>query len=287
MWVEKCERWIVFCTFALMEEAKKIDTSRYTLMLRIGKDEMECVYYQAAEDNSLVRECIALPAGAAYVEAVEQAIYDRELLLQPFKRVYVVLPSPRTVIVPDEVASPSNNELCYSTLYPQHDDEIISCRMPQVGATMVWGAEARLVSFIQRTFDNPTLLHPLVPLCEYFYRKSRIGNQQKMYVHLLNGRMDVVCYNKDGLMLANTYDYKQAQDAAYHVLRVWEQLGMDQRHDEVQIVGDGEVRREMSALLRNYILTVLPVIFPSHCHVLGSEAIALPFDLTALTLCEL
>lgn len=281
-----CGVWS-FLYFCSMEESRKIDTTRYTLMLRITRDELLCVYYHPAEDNSMVSERIALPGGDAYIEAVEQAIYGHELLLQPFKRVYVLLPSAHMVIVPNEVSTPGNNVLCYERLYPTDNVEIIDNRMPHVGATMVWGADSRLSSFIQRTFDRPTLLHPLVPLCEYFYRKSRMGNQRKMYVHLLNGRMDVVCYNNDGLLIANTYDYKHPNDAAYHVLHVWKELKMNQRHDEVQIVGDVEVRRELSNVLRNYILTVVPVIFPSHCHVLGRDAINLPFDLTALTLCEL
>ena len=108
-----------------------------------------------------------------------------------------------------------------------------------------------------------------------------------MYVHLLNGRMDVVCYGREGLFLANTYDYRHSNDAAYHLLNVWRQLGLDQRRDEVQLVGDVDTRRELSNLLRNYIHTVVPVIFPSHSHVLGSDAMQIPFDLTALSLCEL
>ena len=164
---------------------------------------------------------------------------------------------------------------------------VMENRMVHTGALMLWGANNRLVGFINRTFDSPTLLHPLVPLCEYFYRKSRLGNHRKMYVHLLNGRMDVVCYGREGLLLTNTYNYRHSNDAAYHVLNVWKQLGLDQRQDEVQLVGDIEMRRQVSTLLRNYILTVVPVIFPSNSHVLGSNAMNIPFDLTALSLCEL
>jgi hypothetical protein len=75
--------------------------------------------------------------------------------------------------------------------------------------------------------------------------------------------MDVVCYGRDGLLLANTYNYHHSNDATYHILNVWKHLGFDQRHDEVQLVGDIETRREVSNILRKYILTVVPVIFPS------------------------
>ncbi|MBO7291106.1 MAG: DUF3822 family protein [Bacteroidaceae bacterium] len=270
-----------------MEGATSIDTSQYTLMMRMTPSELLYVYYHPAEDGSMVSERIALPVGDEYAHTIEQAVYGHEILLQPFKRVYVVMPSKHFVLVPQEVATLSDNSMFFERMYPSAQDYVIESHMPHTGAVMLSGADARVVSFINRTFDNPTLLHPLTALCEYFYRKSRLGNQRKMYVHLLRNRMDVVCYGREGLLLANPFVYRHSNDAAYHLLNVWKQLGLDQRHDEVQIAGDADTRRELSALLRNYILTVVPVIFPSHCHVLGSDAMQIPFDLTALSLCEL
>ena len=270
-----------------MKEQSVIDTTKYVLMLRIERDELTYAYYHPAEDNSLVYERIALHRGDTLLQGVERELYAREILLQSFRKVYVVLPSSHHALVPTEVATKEDSSLYYKGLYPNDEVEIVESRIPHVGAVMLWGADRDVVSFVRRTFDCPTLLHPLAPLCEYFFRKSRMGNQSKMYLHLYRGRMDVVCYGREGLQLANTYSYNSANDAAYHVLNVWKQLGLDQRRDEVHIAGDATIRRELSTLLRNYILTVVPVIFPSNCLVLGSDAMQIPFDLTALSLCEL
>lgn len=271
-----------------MKEQSVIDTTQYTLMLRISREELTYVYYHPAEDNSLVYERIALHNNETLLQGVERELYAHEVLLQPFKKVYVVLPSMHHALIPAEVATQEDNSIFYSALYPNDSDvEVVECNLRHVGALLLWGADKDVVSFVRRTFDRPVLLHPLASLCEYFFRKSRMGNQSKMYVHLYRNRMDVVCYNREGLMLANTYDYACANDAAYHVLNVWNELALDQRRDEVHIAGDMEVRRQLSTLLRNYILTVVPVIFPSNCLVLGSDAMQLPFDLTALSLCEL
>lgn len=256
-------------------------------MLRIARNELLYVYYHPAIDNSLVSRHIALHSGNDLVNEVEQAIYKNEILLQPFKRVYVLLPSSHHMLVPGEVATHSDNSIFFTALYKESNEHIIECRMPHTGVLLLSGCDQRLASFIQRTFDRPTLLHPLTPLCEYFYRKSRLGNQNKLYIHLYQGTMDVVCMGRDGLILANSYTYRHPHDAAYHILNIWKQLNLDQRKDEVHIAGDIEIRKELSTLLRNYILTVVPIIFPSSCHLLGGDAINLSFDLTALSLCEL
>lgn len=271
-----------------MKEQTAIDTSRYTLMLRISHDTFTYVYYKPAEDDSMQHYTTTLQAGESLIDAVEQIVYSHEILLQPFKRVYVVIDSTHFTFVPDELATERDKSAYYRALFPDDADHcVVACRLPHTGAVLLSGVADRLVSFVQRTFDRPTLLHPLVALCEYFYLKSRIGNQRKMYVHLNKGRVDIVCLGREGLLMANTMNYRHSNDAGYHILNVWRQLGLDQRVDEVHIVGDIEVRRELSALLRNYIHTVIPVIFPSHSLVLGSDVMQIPFDLTALSLCEL
>lgn len=262
-------------------------TAQYTLMLRIARDELMWVYYHPAEDDSMTSMRLPLPAGSDLVHELERAVYAHEELLQPFKRVYVVLPSSHHLLVPAEVSTHSDNSVFFTSMYPHSDEYIVESRMPHTGTLMLSGCDKRIAAFIMRTFDRPTLLHPLTPLCEYFYRKSRLGNQRKMYVHLYRGVADVVCFGREGLLLANSFPFRHPNDVAYHILHVWKELGLDQRKDEVHLAGDIEIRKELSALLRNYILTVLPVIFPSHSHVLSGGAMNISFDLTALSLCEL
>lgn len=270
-----------------MEQVAAIDTSSYTLMMRVTQQELIYAYYHPAIDDSLRSECVALSGAGDTLQALEQAVYGHEELLQPFKRTYILLPTQHFVVVPNEVATLSDNTVFFNSMYGKCDETVIESRMPHNGALMLSGHDKRMISFLTRTIDRPTLLHPLTALSEYFYRKSRIGAQRKMYVHLYKGAMDVVCFGREGLLLANTFACSHANDAAYHVLNVWQQLQLDQRNDEIHIAGEVEMRRDLSALLRKYIRTVVPVIFPTNTLALGSHAMQLPFDLIALSLCEL
>ncbi len=263
------------------------DTTQYTLMMRIAHNELIYVYYHPAEDNSMVSKQFAIPQGDNRLKHIESIIYDNEILLQKFRRVYIILPSQHFVLIPSEITTTGDNNMYFNAIYNEKEEELIETRLPHTAIELLSGVERNLLSFLQRTFDNPALLHPLSPLIEYFYRRSRLGNQSKLYAHIYKGTVDIVCYNRKGLLLANTFTYCHSNDVAYHILNVWQQLKLDQRTDEVQLAGDINIRREVTPLLRNYILTVVPVIFPSHSHVLGSDAMQIPFDLTALSLCEL
>lgn len=263
------------------------DTSQYVMMLRIARDELAYACYHPAEDGSWVSNRFALSASAPFLQEIERIVYAHEELLQPFKKSYVLLPTLHYVVVPSEVAAIADSSVFYGALYEDDDCTVVENSLSHVGAQLYFGTESKVASFLYRTFDRPVLLHPLAPLSEYFYRKSRMGNQSKVYVHLYRGKMDVVCFGHGGLLLAGTYEYRHVNDAAYRILNVWQQLKLDQLTDEVHLAGDMAVRRDLAALLRNYIRTVVPVIFPSHCHALGSDAIQESFDFTALSLCEL
>ena len=264
------------------------DTSQYILMLRITRREMIYSCYHPAVDGSLVCGREDFSASASLLTEVERVVYSREELLQPYKKVYVLLPTQRFLLVPVDVAAEASPETFFHAVYPAVDgEEIVETRLPYVGAALLSAADGSVASFVRRTFGTPVILHPLAPLCEYFYRKSRVGNFAKLYAQLYDGYMEVVCFDKKGLLLANTFATPTTDDAAYHLLNVWQQLGLNQQTDEVQIAGDAVARRELATLLRRYIRTVGPVIFPSQRHTIGSDAMQLPFDLTALSLCEL
>lgn len=264
------------------------DTSQYILMLRITPREMIYSCYHPAIDGSLVCGRDVFSASASFLSEIERTVYSHDELLQPFKKVYVLLPTQRFLLVPIDVAAEASPETFFRAVYPAIEgEEVLESRLPYVGASMLSAADGAVTSFLRRTFGMPAILHPLAPLCEYFYRKSRVGNFAKVYVQLYEGNMEVVCFDKKGLLLANTFVAPTTGDAAYHLLNVWQQLGLNQQTDEVQIAGDAVARRELATLLRRYILTVGPVIFPSQRHTIGSDAMQLPFDLTALSLCEL
>ena len=46
-------------------------------------------------------------------------------------------------------------------------------------------------------------------------------------------------------------------------------------------------RKEIVDMLKKYVINVVPVIFPPRVYELGKDTIQAPFDLIALTLCEL
>ena len=143
-----------------------------------------------------------------------------------------------------------------------------------------------VLPFVQRTFNNPPVVHHLYPLCEHFERLNAHSSIARMFVNLSPHRMDLVVYRQGRLELANTFNYRSMDDAAYFILHAYDSLKMNRLSDEIQLSGDRDVREQLTPLLRRFINYVMPAIYPAAALRLGHDAMKAPFDLIMLALCE-
>ena len=203
-------------------------------------------------------------------------------------RTYLLIDTTHFTFVPEELEScEENRRPYYDYCFAGHTDEVVENHLTLNHAYLLFGIEHELYTFLCRTFANPTILHPLTPLCEYFFLHSRNGNEAKAYLHLREERCDLIVYKQGRLLLGNTFDFNTADDVAYFTLLAWKQLSLDQTRDRLYLAGEKSLRQPLTALLQTYIKNVLPYPFPSQLFRLGKETIDAPFELITIPLCGL
>ena len=107
-----------------------------------------------------------------------------------------------------------------------------------------------------------------------------------MYLNLNAESMDVAIYRDGGLVCANSYVFTNAEDAAYFAMNAWRAHGLNQLTDELQLIGDGEMRSAVTPKLREFVKYVMPTVFPAAAMQLGRNAMQAPLELILLALCE-
>lgn len=263
------------------------DPQLWRLAMRIEKSALQVVLYNTVEDNSLIYRKITLDHTAiSSLKALENAIYENQLLLSDFSRIDCVIDTDEFVIVPAEISSIETQEKIMMASFPEFDGEMMVSDLPGLDASIIMGVECDIIGFIRRTFNNPRMHHHLSPLCRYFSHKSKQGNTIKMYANLRAGKVDLLAFSNSGLLLANTFAYREPMDAVYYILSCRKMLGLDASTDELYLVGAPSARESVAPILREYIAYVMPVIFPSAMFKAGKEAMKAPFDLIVLPLCE-
>ncbi|MEG1617821.1 MAG: DUF3822 family protein [Bacteroidales bacterium] len=269
---------------------EKIDSGiakEYTLSIRLMPDGFSFSIHNFLLENSFCYESHIFPAGKCFLSALEESILRNEQLLLPFGKINVLVASNRFTLVPEPFYADSEKEKLFDFNLNRAHEVILTNRMKQTGAVNIYGIEKDVYAFLLRTFHNPNFFHHISVLTEYFAGRSKLGNSAKMICQYRPGMIDIICFRKGKLLLANSFKALHPNDATYFILNCWKNSGLDAEGDTLQITGDQKLCQEVSSLLTPYLAHIEPIVFPTQIFTMGKESIKSPFDLIALDICGL
>ncbi len=269
------------------------DTRRWNLYLGIDSHAIDVMAYSPYEEHSLLSATVPLDRAEDDVcKAIEEAVYDNPLLLNDFNRVTVVSRSLCRAVLPDFAidgvdgrARDLARELCGCPDDNMESPMIID-RLPLLDCSLCHFMEEKLYNFLTRTFSGVKFVHRLSVLTRYFHGVNRGTGSFVSYVNLRPGTFDIVMFNGNNLLLANTYEWTEPDDVLYYILAVRKAFNADD-DKAVVLAGDRAVREKLNDRLREFIPTVMPSVFPAVMFRAGGAiAMDTPTDLVVLPLCE-
>lgn len=261
----------------------------WRLALELSDTSIEVALTCAAQDNSLIWRTLPLDKAApSRLRAIEDVIYDNPLLLCDFGHVDVVVDTPDFTVIPGGITDPACINAIADASFAETDvsTEAMICPLPQLGASIVMRMAADEAGFMRRTFYNVRFHHHLEPLCRHFYGYGQTTrNAGSMFAHLRPGAVDVMAFGSDSLRMANSFRFSDTADAVYYILASRQMLGME-ISDELILSGNAGARGAVIPVLREYIGSVMPAVFPSALMRCGHDAIQAPLELIVLPPCE-
>lgn len=259
----------------------------WELALRVCDTGVNYTLHTPLEDNSLiVGEAMLERTTESFLNRLENLFYDVPILVDEYRKVRVLYDTDIFVIIPDEFYSEEGYEDIFRVSFPEFSGEILSSHLLLCKAYIVYGIPKGVSGFLSRTYPEVTINHSMMSLCEFFGKRSRLGNVNKMCATIIGRKLFLTGFNKDGLIAATSFSFRHVNDAAFFILSVWKENGLDVFADELQLAGNQEVRKEIIPILRQYITYVMPSLFPNALLKTGKEAMNAPFDLMILSLCE-
>jgi len=265
----------------------------WRLSIEVHPGFVDVTIYSPIEENSLIYERLPLDSALSSLAAFEELIYENPLLLSDFRKVDVIIDTPRYTFLPTACATDEVCEEAIRALWPQVDLVPRAIQIPDTPDTLVMGLDAGMAAFISRTFLDTAPSHPIAVLAKYFRRISAQGNTGKIYARLGENAVDVIAFSPadarggaSPLRIACTYPAPTPDDAAYFILASAKQAGFDLAVDEIMLCGDSKIREQVAPKLRAFAQFVMPVIFPSEIFKAGKAALNAPFELVILPLCE-
>ncbi len=271
----------------VLDKSLVSDTSICNLLLRIGPGRLDVAVFSVVHDNSLIYRRFTLGAdGEDELTSLENVIYENPLILGDFRRTFCIVDTGNAMAIPAEIDSREEHIKVFRAAHPDFKGEIITSQAGVRNALLTFGIQDKLAGFLRRTFHGIDIRSHLSPLCRFFASRPGRGSSPKMICNFRATSMDVIILSGQDLMLANTFRFNTPMDAAYYIMAVRKNLGLDPQADELLLCGDQNVREAVTPVLRRFISRVMPVIFPPQMFRTGRDSLRVPFDLIISPLCE-
>ena len=211
---------------------------------------------ESVEQSVMFHTIDLKPGLASHLAAVEEAVYDNQLLLADFASVRVMVDTSNFVLVPSAL-TPLASEIVDSMIPDLEDSAttLLSAMTADTSQLLAMAISSDLYNFINRTWANPLIDHPLAVTARYLQLIPTHGAGSALYGVLSSGRMMAVRYRRDGeLDFANRFAISAAADAAYYL------LSLSPNVETLVVGGESDLRNDASALLRPRLeAPVLPI----------------------------
>lgn len=272
----------------LPEKINLSSSERYILIFEISDELCSFSIYNPIEDGSFFYHEIKRKSGEDLLTNLQEFFYANDFLSASYKKVFIVNNTSSFTFVPVNVFNEKRKEDFLQFNLSDNVDKVLVQTIRKPELVLLHDISTNVFDFFNRSFANLQIIHHLSPLLSYFSERTRLGNANRLIINLQNKGLDIMYFAPSGdFIFANYFKYNHLNDAVYYIFFIWKQFNLNQLKDFIYIVGNSAQKSELIQQLQKYVQNVFPVNITPSEHFLGLNINHIPFELSALTLCEL
>lgn len=260
-------------------------SEQYSLSIRLRPDGFS--FYVTDPNQSGISYCkhITFEDGSDYMESLKKHVFDESYLLLPYRSATVLTDTSIHQLIPDAFFDRDHIEdFFYAGKKQKPKKKIMVNYLRRNQYYLLFEIDSELFSFLTRTFGINRVYASISPIMEYFVKKAK-SETSKAFVRLDNYGFELCIYTKGILQTAVNERIEELNDYLFHILSVWQTLGLDQYSDELYICGENPHFDELNSLLKRYIHKVSLLSAPVSLTL--KEENNIPLEIQTLPLCEL
>ena len=232
-------------------------SKQYTLSIRLSTDGFSFSIYNPIHDDSFSVIEKEIDTSLSLTANLKAVFHESDFLGHSYKRVNIMLASKRFTIVPLDLFEEEQADLLFYHNHQKRENEtVIYNILKKNNVVIVFGIDRSAYSFLTEQYPEARFYSQSTPLIEYFSVKSRLGNSKKMYVSVREEGIDIYCFERGHLLLANSFECSHTEDRIYYLLYAWKQLKFNQERDELHLTGTLPDKEILMNELRKFILQV-------------------------------
>jgi len=218
----------------------------------------------------------------------KEAFFNNPFFSLPFRKVWIMNRTPIFTFIPASLYKDNSKEEFLDFLFSERQGVTLSHTVSHTGINVLYQLPEDVYLFMIRSFPQPVFIHYSAPLIAYFWEKVKKAGVRRMVVNLQEKGLDIFCFSDESLLMGNYFPCSAGlSEAFYYILFSWKQLKFNQSNDYLHITGNTVFREELIYKLAPYLRHIYCLsIFPE-IHFDEVETNRIPFELAALSSCEL
>lgn len=269
-------------------EDKKINRpERSILTIYGGAEQFSFSIYNPEEAGSYIYGELTDADHAGSFSVFKEKFFDQTFLSLPFRKVWIMNHTPMFVFVPDAFYKDNYRDDFMDFLLSDREGIPLSDSIAPAGMKVLYQLPEDIYQFMLRSFAKPEFIHYSVPLITSFINKSKQFNVSQMVVNLQKTGLDIFCFSRDAFLFGNYFPYKNLSEVIYYILFTWKQLQFNQLNDYLHITGNSIFKNDLIQPLAIYIQHIYFLEIAPEIYFEGVNTSNIPFELAALSLCEL
>ena len=174
-----------------------------------------------------------------------------------FKSVTCAVAHPKFTLVPSSLFDDENRNSLLGFNHPiesgekTHSDNLIN-----LGAKNLFTIDRELEASMRKQFPNIHFLHNATAFIEGLLIQNKNKSGKKVFANFHSSYFEIAILEGTELLFSNAFRYNTAEDIAYYILFVYEQLHLNPEEVDLILCGEIEKTAKEHALLFNYIRNV-------------------------------
>lgn len=215
----------------LFDETLDINsTENYELAVQVGPDGFSfCLLDTIRNKFVLIRAFEPEENKYFTADKIKELIIKDDFLTKRYKKVNVVIPSPKFTLVPAPLFDPAKKDEYFTFNHIQEDDIlIISNKVSDPETYIVFSIAKPFNDLINSFYPG---IHPYIhlkPLFDHISHIRKTVNRNYIHIHVEREYFNLIIFNNNLLKFCNTYNYRNISDILYFVLNVFKNLDIKQ-----------------------------------------------------------
>jgi hypothetical protein len=242
----------------LFDETLDINsTENYELSVQAGNDGFTfCLLDTIRNKFVLIRSFEPEENKYFSIEKINEILSKDDFLSRRFRKVNMVMPSPKFTIVPAPLFDPGKKDEYFTFNHLTNDGNIIiSNRLNDPDAFLVFSVPRAFAELLSSYHPGVIPYHQIKPLLNHIAHSRKSVNGNYIHIHVEREFFNLIIFDHNLMKFCNAFKFRNITDILYYTLNVFRNLGINQE-ETIHLSGLTEKYDDLSSNFSIYIRNV-------------------------------